>query len=696
MRGRLITVFFVLLGCFIAATIFRVDQILFADKIAFSEASARAQSGALSEAMATELKSLRESLELATPELFKNSQDYPKNKPYSQFEMIAKLSRKPTGEWAIEPRVFKQGSQVKSWAMSYVNIALQGLNQMQLGVGESRLLSLMDPQRRPYFLFVTRLVDYWAVGVTAPDLFQSVVDRQKGLKTSVYAVNELGQTLAHTTPEYVGTMLTDDPVVTALQKSESGSGSGVYGLGAASVQGIFEKIPSANVFVVVSFPLKDVMAERKSVRMQFVFLGGGFLLLAVALVLAVVTRERRHGAAAVHVGPRTIPQARAAAAGPVAETKIVHVPDPQERMKAYTQAASSLAHEMRGPLLSLLGRARLLREQTQDSNLQQEMLKIEEGAREAHSTLHKLLTFAGEKDEPATPTSLAEAVQRAVKIHEGEINRKNIKIETHIQPGMDLIEAPPVLLTKAIDQMLKNSIEACERVYEKKITLHLEQSPFGQKLSIIDTGEGMTEASLQKAFDPFFTTKNAAQHSGLGLPLAMGIIKSCGGTIEAFSEKGKGTRFEVSFPTNVVQGVTVPAPPPPSVEDELGPAVGNVPRTEMAPQIFAPPSPPPPPAELPAVLNDKLMEKTLDMIDRLDSIEDLFAQSDTQKLPPAPTVPVAAVEKSDSDVEATVTIELPPPTKQSSKIDAPKISLPKKSTKVTGLPTEIRRPGERS
>jgi signal transduction histidine kinase len=67
----------------------------------------------------------------------------------------------------------------------------------------------------------------------------------------------------------------------------------------------------------------------------------------------------------------------------------------------------------------------------------------------------------------------------------------------------------------------------------------------------------MSEEVLKKIFTPFFTTKELGKGTGLGLPVAHGIITSHGGSIEVKSKVGQGTRFEIRLPVagpNVNEG----------------------------------------------------------------------------------------------------------------------------------------------
>ena len=68
------------------------------------------------------------------------------------------------------------------------------------------------------------------------------------------------------------------------------------------------------------------------------------------------------------------------------------------------------------------------------------------------------------------------------------------------------------------------------------------------KLTVKDTGCGISPAILDRIFDPFFTTKEKGVGTGLGLSVVHGIVKSHGGTIEVSSLPGEGTTFHVFLP----------------------------------------------------------------------------------------------------------------------------------------------------
>jgi CheY-like chemotaxis protein/anti-sigma regulatory factor (Ser/Thr protein kinase) len=85
------------------------------------------------------------------------------------------------------------------------------------------------------------------------------------------------------------------------------------------------------------------------------------------------------------------------------------------------------------------------------------------------------------------------------------------------------------------------------------------------KITISDTGAGISPADVERIFDPYYTTKKVGRGTGMGLAVVYGIVETHKGRIKVSSKPGKGTAFEIFFPAvdhapvvDVQEGETIP------------------------------------------------------------------------------------------------------------------------------------------
>ena len=106
----------------------------------------------------------------------------------------------------------------------------------------------------------------------------------------------------------------------------------------------------------------------------------------------------------------------------------------------------------------------------------------------------------------------------------------------------------------------KLTIETASANLDRTPKYHVNPLPPGEyvKISVSDTGCGMSPEVQAQIFKPFFTTKEEGKGTGLGLSTVFGIVTEGGGGLDVTSEIGVGTRFDVYFP-RIVSEIEVPA-----------------------------------------------------------------------------------------------------------------------------------------
>jgi len=232
-----------------------------------------------------------------------------------------------------------------------------------------------------------------------------------------------------------------------------------------------------------------------------------------------------------------------------------------QKMEAIGTLAGGIAHDFNNLLMTILGYTSLMLMDKDPHHPDYEKLKIIEGQIQSGADLTKqLLGFARGGKYEIKPTHLSELLARSSEM----FGRTKKEISIFLKHEEDLW---PVEVDRGqIEQVLLNlfvnawqAMPAGGELYLETRNIVLDEvycSLYSMKpgkyvkVSITDTGAGMDEATRQRIFEPFFTTKEMGRGTGLGLASAYGVIKNHGGTINVYSEKGKGTTFTIYLPAS--------------------------------------------------------------------------------------------------------------------------------------------------
>lgn len=245
-----------------------------------------------------------------------------------------------------------------------------------------------------------------------------------------------------------------------------------------------------------------------------------------------------------------------------------------QKMDAFGQLAGGVAHDFNNFLTTILGYSDLVLSETGAKGLvANHVAEIRKAAGRASALTGQLLAFSRKQAlEPHVMevNSFITNLERSLLRLLGE----NITVVCHLHRDRQgaHIKVDPSQLVQIILNLAVNARDAMRsggQLTLKTVIVSLaeDRHPISGLedlrpgdyvvISVIDTGEGMSDEVKAHLFEPFFTTKDDGHSSGLGLATSYGIIRQSGGRIRIESEQGRGTAVEIYLPK-------VAAPPPPA------------------------------------------------------------------------------------------------------------------------------------
>ena len=246
-----------------------------------------------------------------------------------------------------------------------------------------------------------------------------------------------------------------------------------------------------------------------------------------------------------------------------------------QKMEAMGTLAGGIAHDFNNILSAISGYAELATFNSRGNTAAQRNLEeVLVAGQRAKELVQRILAFSRQTEHTRQTIDLQAVVKEVCKFLRASLPA-TIDIRQSFTEGPSTILGDPIQMHQVVMNLCANAEHAMRKsggLLELKVArvsgvTHDQETPphptAGSfiRLTIRDTGVGMTPEVAQRIFDPFFTTKEVGQGTGMGLAVVHGIVTSHGGCIDVQSEPGQGTTFTIDFPeieAKSIQGDTQP------------------------------------------------------------------------------------------------------------------------------------------
>lgn len=219
-----------------------------------------------------------------------------------------------------------------------------------------------------------------------------------------------------------------------------------------------------------------------------------------------------------------------------------------EKLMALVDMASSLAHEIKNPLISMGGfAARLKSHLGPDSDALPHVERMLQEVRRVERLIDGIMRFLRDGASDKRPDDINEILKTALKFFDDDFRAGSINLVLNLFEGKLPVYADREQLTIAFDNLIANAIQSMENGGTLTLTTGLCRGSIVVKVA--DSGGGIDPRNISCIFNPFFTTKKNG--TGLGLPIANSIMHMHNGSIEVENEEGVGATFVLRLPPAV-------------------------------------------------------------------------------------------------------------------------------------------------
>lgn len=219
------------------------------------------------------------------------------------------------------------------------------------------------------------------------------------------------------------------------------------------------------------------------------------------------------------------------------------------------QLTGRLIHDIKNHISTLGLNLQLLAEDLNEPETPKERRALQRVKKLQHETQRltelsaDFLRFIQLREAQKTPTRLQTVIDDLIDFYGPSARKAGVEIKTFLPGDLPAVDLDVEPFKQGLLNLMLNAVQAMPQGGTLTIQAEPEQTPNGPtilKLSLIDTGIGMTPEVQQQIFNPFFSLRPGG--TGLGLPTLKKMVETHGGSITVQSEPGKGSKFTITLP----------------------------------------------------------------------------------------------------------------------------------------------------
>jgi len=216
-----------------------------------------------------------------------------------------------------------------------------------------------------------------------------------------------------------------------------------------------------------------------------------------------------------------------------------------ERLAGLGRLAAGVAHEIRNPLSSIKGFAKILAGRFKEDERSRNIAEVmEQEVERLNRVVTELLDYARPTELQKKTLACKDLIKNSLRLIERDALQQGIRVESTVHPEDLLVEVDPDRFTQVLLNLYLNALQAMDGGGTLKLAAFREDDQAVLKVS--DSGSGIASEHLPHIFDPYFTTK--PKGVGLGLANVHKFVEAHGGEIEVESTQNRGTTFFIRVP----------------------------------------------------------------------------------------------------------------------------------------------------